>query len=171
MTKYLFLIIILFISCGNKKSKNNEKKYFLKTRNINLDENKLKNNYGFDFINLSEKKIISILEKEKFWRFNGKTEDKGIKEILIVKFNKNQTFDGYGSIKLKNNRVFEVVFYIKNSYKEKMFQTLENVPIIKRNLWKNSKNVYICFIEDEDLRKEKMFGFSIGLNLCDGKQK
>jgi hypothetical protein len=129
------------------------------------------NKYGFDFIDKSSDEIFQVLKADSFWKYNGEVDDKGIKDMLIMKRGKTKLFDGYGNVKSKGGKIFEVVFYLDNNYKQTLINSLKSYSKIDKHKWKGKNNSFICFIEDDELKEAKEFGFSITLEPCDGKQR
>lgn len=138
-----------------------------------FSQNESQNKYGFDFIDEKISDVVEMLKKDSnsFWSYNEEIDEKGIKTVLIIKKGKTKVFDGYGSIKSRKGKIFEVVFYLDNKYRPFLMNSLTNYPKESKQKWKGKKNSFICFIEDKELKESDEFGFSISLDPCDGSQR
>jgi len=129
------------------------------------------NNMGFNFIGVDIAEVKEKLNGGNFWEFNGEVVNENHKEILIIKKGKEKPFLGYGIIKLKENKVFELVFYIDEKFEESLRKRLSLFYLISKDKWKSKSENYICFIKDEELSEINEIGFSVSKTVCDGKQK
>ncbi len=129
------------------------------------------NNIGFNFIGADITDVKEKLNGDSFWEFNGEVVRENYKEILIIKKGKKKPFVGYGAVKLKENKVFELVFYIDKKFEEALRKRLSSFYLISKDKWKSKSENYICFIEDEELIEVNEIGFSVSKTVCDGKQK